>query len=309
MNDSTVMGDAFAQAGVVDPATLSVDGAAVGANVGEPVVSVEGNVPATAPQDNQPQNKPSLDTFAKEVAALGAAEGKGINARPSFMLKLVEAAQQGVLKEDDAEALFDVYQKGLAKAKGQVVVTKQTSAPQQVSKIRTMIKLGLMQLPEGGGEAIIYRTGHAIAEAIKANDSKPLSKSAVDCYLSAARMQLQHPEAPLTDDEIISAIMPKPRDEKLEVDKLGDILAAMDALNTDTETPPSEETASMLEDVMGQFVERIKALGGTSKQKAQARKAEEKAAKAEAKAAKAREAVVALRQAIPGGVARFNSRG
>jgi len=264
--------------------------------------------PPVAPSGNQPEEPFSLATFMKEVAAFGQQEGKGANARPSFMLRVTQAAMLGAVKEDDATALHEAYQRNVAKSKG-IAVVKQSSAPQQISKIKTMIKLGQLPLKDGGGEQILYRVGHAIKEATKANGDKPLSKSVVDCYLSAARQQLNTPEQPLSDDDIIAAVMPKPRDEALEVDKLGALRDRAQALIEDTDTPPSEETQRVLERITAECDARIEELGGTSKQRKQQEAAERKAEKAAQKAEKAQAELRALRAPLAMGVANYSSRG
>lgn len=224
---------------------------------------------AVADAANQPNAASSREMFLKQVRAFGRDEGNGTSARPKLAGQLTEAAHLGAITEDDVDAIFENYQKGVAATKG-LAVMKTGSDTQQKSKLRTFIKLGALASIDG--RLTFQKARDAYKAAVVLNNGKPLSKSPFDALLASARMQLQYPDEVLPDDYILTCIYPKPKEDKLEVDKLGAIVDAMDRLRVNEETPVSEETESVLQSSIDSLMERIKAMGGTSAMK----KAEEK---------------------------------
>lgn len=219
---------------------------------------------------NQPANVAAdRDAFLKQVRSFGRDEGNGASARLKLAGQLTEASHMGAVIEDDVDAIYEQYTKGVAQAKGLAVV-KTGSDTQQKSKLRTFIKLGALATVDG--RKTFEKTRDAYKEAVVQNGNKPLTKSPFDALLAAARMQLQYPDEILPDDFILTCVYPKTKDEKLEVDKLGAIVDAMDRLRVNEETPVSEDTETVLQDAIDKLMARIKDMGGTSAMK----KAEEK---------------------------------
>jgi hypothetical protein len=160
---------------------------------------------------NQPNSAHTKEAFLRSIRSFGANEGKGVNARPSMAIQIVEAAHLGTITEDDADQIFESYTKAAANAKG-ISTVKQGSQSQQVSKIRTFIKLG--QLTSIDGRTTIAKVANAYKEQRDANGGKPLSKSAYDSLLAGARTQIDFPDEVLSDDMVLTCIHPEPKDEK-----------------------------------------------------------------------------------------------
>ena len=235
---------------------------------------------------NQPNAAATLDAFLKQVRSFGRDEGNGASARLKLAGQLTEASHLGAVGEDDVDMIYEQYTKGVAMAKGLAVV-KTGSDTQQKSKLRTFIKLGALSSVDG--RKTFEKTRDAYKEAVVQNGNKPLSKSPFDALLAAARMQIQYPDEILPDDFILTCVYPKTKDEKLEVDKLGAIVDAMDRLRVNEETPCSEDTEAVLQTAIDSLMQRIKDMGGTSAMK----KADEKL---KAQQAKAEQVVAELKQ-------------
>lgn len=239
----------------------------------------EGNEEAVPSTSNQPEDaKPTKASFMREFRRFGENEAAGANARPALANTLVEASYHGAIVEDDADAIFETYQKGVAARKGLGQV-KQGSQTQQVSKMRTFIKMGA--IPGIDARETMIKAGDAIRAAREANGGKPLAKSPFDAYLSVARTQLQFPDAVLDDETIQVCINPAPRDEKLEVDKLDAIAVSMDNLRTNEET--SDDSANELEKALDIVLARIREMGGSTRMKKNAEKAAKQIEKLESK--------------------------
>ena len=243
-----------------------------------------GAVVAAAANQPEPNTAAHRDAFLKQVRSFGRDEGNGASARLKLAGQLTEASHLGAVMEDDVDAIYEQYTKGVAQAKGLAVV-KTGSDTQQKSKLRTFIKLGALSSVDG--RKTFEKTRDAYKEAVVQNGNKPLTKSPFDALLAAARMQIQYPDEILPDDFILTCVYPKTKDEKLEVDKLGAIVDSMDRLRVNEETPVSEDTEAVLQTCIDAMMQRIKDMGGTSAMK----KAEEKLA---AQTAKAKQVVAEL---------------
>ena len=240
------------------------------------------------PGDN---NAPTLDKAAlmRRVRTFGETEGKGQNSRPALGALVCEAARDGLLKPkvEEIAPIFTAYSEARGKAQF-VPYVPGKSDKQQISKLLQFAKLGA--LPKIDGPDLIQRTADICNEMMKA---APEIKwpGAYDQLLTVARHQINHsPTAKLSDDMIRTLLTPKAKDEdEPEVDRIEKIRAAVEKLLGDQEKPVSEETAAVLETVQGDLAERIKELGGTTKQRAQLAKAEEQAAAARASIVSLRE--------------------
>ncbi len=258
-----------------------------------PPVAPAGNAPAPVEGQNAPNAAHNKETFLKQVRKFGTMEGQGAAARPAFAAQLVEAAHMGAIKPDDADIIFDAFAAGQAAAKG-IGYVKQGSKPQQVSKVRTFIKAGC--LVNVDARRVLMSVGAEVIAARGNNGDKPLAKSPYDCMLSAMRMQLDTPDVELTQEQIKSCVNPNPRDEKEEVDKLGNVYDAMNRIYTDEKHPPTGDTKALLEGLMTEVNDRIMQMGGTKKMREAQEKAKRAAEKIETDKKKAAEKAEKLKK-------------
>lgn len=258
------------------------------------------NATDTANGSNQPPVDYKASLF-KRAREFGENEGKGNNAKPSLYLGVTEAASlHGVTSDgEDAAAIYAEYSKGRAKTKG-VGWVEDKSTPQQVSKVKTMIKLG--ELVNVDGVALNTRVANKITDMVRLGQK--LDKSAGDIILTAARMQIGQPDAPLTDEQIEEAFIKSTPDQKIEADILGAIRDACEKRVKDGKVPLSEDSKALLDTIVSDLAARVKELGGTMKD----RKALEKAMRAKIEAevrAEKLQAAVGGNAPLPGGVARY----
>lgn len=254
---------------------------------------------------NQPNSLADKRAVLRTIAQLGESEGAGANARAGFFEKVADAARMGALVEDDADVVHTRYAEGVAKAKG-IAVVKMPSETQQKSKVKTMIKLGM--LPAVRADVLLAQVRSRIEDAREAGSAP--KKSPADIYLAAARMQLSQPQHMLTDDQIDQAMASKTPDPKLVADLLYQNATALDKLLADdAATPLDEESAKLVQEILPMLVKRVNDLGGTTQQQKDAKKIEEQQTKLAEKAAKAANKGVKLRHlgAIPMGAAHYRS--
>ena len=229
-------------------------------------------------------NAPTLDKGAmmRRVRTFGETEGKGQNSRPALGALICEAARDGLIKPKTEEIapIYAAYAEARGKAQF-VPYVPGKSDKQQVSKLTQFAKLGA--LPKIDGPDLIQRTADICNEMMKAAPDIKWP-GAYDQLLTVARYQVNHsPTVRVSDDVIKHLLTPKTEDkDEPEVDRIEKIRAAVEKMLADKDKPLTEETAEVLEGVQGELAERIKELGGTTKQKEQVRKAEEKEAAARA---------------------------
>lgn len=244
----------------------------------------------TSQGDNIEDGALSKRSFQARVAQLGKAEGLGDNSRPGLFLITCEASCGGnasavhrkriVESPDEAEDIFERYSKQVAMAQG-VGWKPQASAKQQVSKLRTAIKLGLLTHVDG---MLLCNKVIAAQKAQKlAKDA--LDYSSFDGLVKVARFQLQTPDQ-ILDDDVIGGLLVKPAgDVPEEADRLEKIVKQMEKLIDAKDDPVSEESAEALTEAAGGLMTRIRELGGSTAMRKAAAKSQEAAAKAQAEAA------------------------
>lgn len=245
----------------------------------------------TTEGDNVGEPTMDIQAFNRRVIQFGEAEGQGTNSRGALGVLVTEAAKTGLIKPKTDELLpvFNKYAEARSKAQFTPYVAG-SSDKQQVSKLVAFAKLGA--LPKIDGVALLMRTASIVNEMMKAQPDIKWP-SAYDQLLNVARYQVRHsPTAVLSDDIIKSVCSPKPKGPDAdEADKLEALRKAMEKILKAEEVTPTEETADMLSEQHDALAERIKALGGTRKQR-------EALEKAQAKADAARAQVVSLTERV-----------
>lgn len=246
----------------------------------------------TSEGENIEGAKMSKRQFDALITKLGEAEGRGDNARPALFVTAVEATKAGILKEDDAEAVFTKYSQKVADAQS-IGWKPQASAKQQISKLRVAIKLGLLP-PSVDGLELCNRVIAAQKAQRAANDGV-LDFSPFDGLVKVGRFQLRDPDNRLPDD-VIDGLLVKPAgNTPEEADRLEKIMKACVTLRDSKEDPVSPESKEVLEDVASSIMTRIKELGGSTSMRKQAAKTEEVAAQSRQLAQMITERAIRLR--------------
>lgn len=229
---------------------------------------------------NIEQGEMNKAAFARTITTLGEREGMGSNSRPGLFVHFVEGARKGFVSEDDVEAFYGRYCKAIA-AKQNIGYQPQSSVKQQVSKFKAAVKLG--GLVHVNGQEIVNAAVEVQREQRAANDGK-LPMSPLDGLVNVARAQLSFPDTPLTREQIDRVMRPTEKDDPTEADRLDKIAAGMEKIREDDEA--TEDTKAVLDAVIVPILDRIKALGGTTAQRAQAAREQAKLAKQRAGLAK-----------------------
>lgn len=171
---------------------------------------------AGAAVTNQAFSRAELE---KEIKDFGKAYGQGQNSRPSMALRCVEAAHKlSDVGPDDAEDLYTRFQQAAAKARG-IEYSAESSFKVQVSKVKRFLMLGA--LPQVDGVDIMNRVTDIIEKLSRMAES-PLKGSAYDNMVGCARLQLESPTVPLTDDQITEHLSAQ-TEEKTALDKVIDL--------------------------------------------------------------------------------------
>lgn len=222
---------------------------------------------------NIEQSEMSKAAFGRMVTTLGEREGMGTNSRPGLFVHFVEGAAKNYLTEDDVETFYGRYCKAIA-AKQNIGYAPQSSVKQQVSKFKAAVKLG--GLVHVNGQEVINIALEVQKEQRGANEGK-LPMSPLDGLVNVARAQLSFPDTPLTREQIDRVMRPTEKDDPTEADRLDKVAAAMEKIRTDDDA--TEDTKTVLDAVITPILDRIKALGGTTQQRAAKQREQEKLAK------------------------------
>ena len=216
---------------------------------------------------NTPDNTPAagsnstdrLKDLKADLKTLGANSAKGEASRPMMGLAVCQGAFDGVVMEGDAEELYGSYVVADAKvAAANPFVSSagksvdHSSAKQQISKVRTFIKVGMLPGPIDGPD-LMKRTAILIKNISASGDTKTLS--AFDGMLAVARKQLEDPANPLTEDQIAALVT---KDEPAEKDTLEKLCAAYKSLSKLDKDLKLPGTAAAVQDIADQITD----LGG-----------------------------------------------
>lgn len=229
---------------------------------------------------NIEQAEMSKAAFGRMVTTLGEREGMGSNSRPGLFVHFTEGSAKGYLDEDDVETFYGRYCKAIA-AKQNIGYAPQSSVKQQVSKFKAAVKLG--KLVHVNGQEVINIALEVQKEQRAANEGK-LPMSPLDGLVNVARAQLSFPDQPLTREQIDRVMRPTEKDDPSEADRLDKIAGAMEKIRTDDDA--TEDTKTVLDAVITPILDRIKALGGTTAQRAAKQREQDKLAKQRAGLAK-----------------------
>ena len=200
-----------------------------------------------------------LKDLKNDLKTLGSNGAKGEASRPMMGLAVCQGAFDGIVMEGDAEELYGSYVLAAAKvAQANPLVTSagkdiaHSSAKQQISKVRTFIKVGMLPGPIDGPD-LMKRTALMIKNISANPDVKTLG--AFDGMLAVARKQLEDPVNPLTDDEIASVVVKTEAAEKDTLEKLCAAYKSLVKLDKDLNLPGTAAAADSIAD-------QIKDLGG-----------------------------------------------
>lgn len=195
-----------------------------------------------------------LTELRGKLKSLGAAEGKGSASRPEAALRLVGAAYDGYIGEDDAAEMFSVYAAGTAAAaKNNPMVSApggdaaQKSAKQQISKFRQFIKAG--SLPAVDARDVLNRAVQ-ISKDLESAGVKTYSR--FDGMLNVAREQIKQPDEELTDDQINDLICKPETAEKDDLDKLIAAYKSAHKLAENIPTPQTEAARDAYRDAINE---------------------------------------------------------
>lgn len=226
--------------------------------------------------ENIEEGKLTKRSFLARAETLGSAEGRGDNSRPGLFVLACEAARHRVITEDDCEEVFDRYSKKVAAAQG-IGWKPQASQKQQVSKLRTAIKLGL--LPQVNGLEVCNEVIAAQKEQRIANEGKN-DYPPFDGLVKVARFQLRDPDKQLPR-EVIDGLLIKPAgDTPEEADRLEKVMKQLTGLADKKEEPVSPESVDALQEAASVIMTRIRELGGSTSMRKQAEKAQNAAKQA-----------------------------
>lgn len=233
---------------------------------------------ANTSEGNIEEGKQTRRSLFARAETFGKTEGKGDNSRPALFVLATEGSQSRILTEvkkpdktDDADELFARYSQAIATAHG-IGWKPQASAKQQVSKLRCAIKLGA--LTHVNGLEVVNHTLEALKEQRGANEGKN-DYPPFDALVKVARFQISSPDQQISKEVIEGLIIKPAKDTPDEADRLEKVMQAAITLADAKEDPLSEESIDALSEAASTIMTRIRELGGSTKMRKQAAKAEE----------------------------------
>lgn len=179
------------------------------------------------------RNDTRLEEFLKRVKEYGKQEGDGLNAKPAYALDVVAMSHDGVIGNDHAEGVWEKFKDASAKTKGLEKLKTSTAKVDKVrvSETRQLIAVGTIVAFEPS--EVMSRAVTLIAGCADARGSTYQNLVVV------ARAQIKQRSAPLTDEEIISAITPASPEEKNEMELLQRHVKALKRMHDGDEKDPS----------------------------------------------------------------------
>lgn len=166
---------------------------------------------------HSPQNDQRRDDFMKDVREFGRESASGKDALPKLAMRVVRAANDGVIdttkdkdQRDDAAKIYEEYCK--SESKKQIHAHSDNGTKANVSKLRQLVLFG--QMTTCDPVAVLDRAAELRAEMVKAEE-KVLPVYAG--FVAVAREQLDNTTGQLDDDAIKAAQRkPEPKEKTLE---------------------------------------------------------------------------------------------
>lgn len=153
-----------------------------------------------------------LNDFLKACDKLGGMYGGGALARPEFMVKLAIAAQEGTVTVDNAEDIWDRFNRACAKKlEGTTALSSSSTArTSRVSEIRTIILVANFEfLQDDRTLADILNDARGIV--LECKQSASYTGNTQDAFMAVVRAQKAKKKAgddeALSDDEIRAAVL------------------------------------------------------------------------------------------------------
>lgn len=184
------------------------------------------------------RNDTRLEDFLTRVNDYGNAEGKGLNAKPSYARDVVDMAHQGVIGNDHADSVWRKYSEASARTKGSEKLRTSTAKTDKVrvSETKKLIAMGIIEWPKDVGQEPVNVFDRAVALINENHDARG---STYENLVKVARKQLDNRAAPLTDQQIVDAITPAAPETKDEQEILTALVKRMKKLHDGDEKDPT----------------------------------------------------------------------
>jgi hypothetical protein len=180
-----------------------------------------------------------LNALLRKVRSLAGDYSKGALSRPEMIVNVAIAAREGSASADDAEAIWSAFDQTLHNKNADVTTVgkkegfgSEKAYKVRVSEVKTVITAAVKHtdLPEWLNEA------RATVSQLKTEGR--YQGNMQDAFLAIARAAKKS-DTPLTDDEIVDAICPTPKDKELnEKEELQRLLKAMKRTHDGKEGDP-----------------------------------------------------------------------
>jgi hypothetical protein len=178
------------------------------------------------------RNDTRLEDLLARVKELGKAEGKGLNAKPTYALDVVAMAHEGVIGNDHAETLWKAFAEASAKTKGD---EKARLANPKVDKVRISETRKLIAV----GACAAFDPNEMMSRAVAVIAAHPVARgSTYQNLIKVSREQLDRRAQALNDDEISAAITPNAPEVKAEKEQLDALIKKMKKLHDGDEKDP-----------------------------------------------------------------------
>lgn len=165
---------------------------------------------------------PSIADLNDKLRELGRESVKSALAKPQMALTVIAAAKQGVIDEDDAEAMYQEYVSGRSYAIGRNVLAagqedNAKSVASNTSKVRSHIKAA--RLPNIDFEHV---TNTLVEQRARLKASGVEVKDPYQAITDAAVAQCRKPNDELTEEDLDAIIAKKSKEDKGDLDKMID---------------------------------------------------------------------------------------
>jgi len=222
------------------------------------------------PPDEKEEAKQKLQAWLDVSREMGETAGSGAVSKLNWMQETVERAARGDIVPDYAEKGYNAFAAGMKKKSGIARAGSGKDAAVRISECRTMIRFGM--LPNAKPTQVFSTVLRIV------RDNADIKGEVDDKVLKIARLQLKHPDAPLTADEIEGELRRQlEASEKTEVEEC---ILLRKALRRHIDKHGGN---AHIKSALNSVESRIEQLGGDPKEKA---KAERVKARAERQAAK-----------------------